>query len=154
MLACALRAVASFHKATLPCPNEVPDAHRPIPCPLDHLYGWVSYDVTLVACLQEPRCGFSRKISELLKDKGIEFSYFNILADEEVRQGLKEFSDWPTFPQLYISGDLVGGLDIVKEMAESGELEAAIPKPEDLNKRLEELINRDKIMAFIKGRVG
>jgi glutaredoxin-related protein len=87
----------------------------------------------------------------LLKEKGIEFSYFNILADSDVREGLKEFSDWPTFPQLYISGDLVGGLDIVNEMAESGDLEKAVPKPGDLNQRLEKLVRREKVMVFIKG---
>lgn len=100
---------------------------------------------------QDPQCGFSRKIVALLKDKGVEFSYFNILADSDVRQGLKEYSDWPTFPQLYIAGDLVGGLDIVTEMAETGELDAAIPKKEDLEMRLEKLVKRERVMAFIKG---
>jgi len=71
---------------------------------------------------EEPRCGFSRKISALLKEKNIEFSHFNILTDESVRQGLKVLNDWPTFPQLIVKGELVGGLDIVQEMAESGEL--------------------------------
>jgi glutaredoxin-related protein len=50
--------------------------------------------------LQEPQCGFSRKIVATLKEQGVEFSYFNILADEEVRNGLKEYSDWPTYPQV------------------------------------------------------
>mmetsp|Transcript_20372 Transcript_20372/g.52908 ORF Transcript_20372/g.52908 Transcript_20372/m.52908 type:complete len:319 (+) Transcript_20372:31-987(+) len=100
---------------------------------------------------EEPECGFSRKIVATLKEKGIEYSYFNILADSAVRARLKVFSDWPTYPQLYIGGDLVGGLDIVNEMAASGDLEAAIPKPGDLDSRLEGLINREKIMVFIKG---
>ncbi|KAJ7082690.1 glutaredoxin [Mycena belliarum] len=69
----------------------------------------------------EPRCGFSRKISVLLKDQGVEFSSFDILQDEDVRQGLKKLNDWPTFPQLIINGELVGGLDIVQEMVETGE---------------------------------
>mmetsp|Transcript_880 Transcript_880/g.1950 ORF Transcript_880/g.1950 Transcript_880/m.1950 type:complete len:86 (-) Transcript_880:1361-1618(-) len=69
-----------------------------------------------------PRCGFSRQIVEILDSFGVSYDAFNILEDEEVRQGLKEFSDWPTFPQLYVEGDLVGGLDIVKEMEESGDL--------------------------------
>lgn len=70
----------------------------------------------------EPRCGFSRKICGLLRDNKIEFSHFDILTDESVRQGLKKLNDWPTYPQLIVKGDLVGGLDIVQEMAHSGEL--------------------------------
>ncbi|KAG5641624.1 hypothetical protein DXG03_004576 [Asterophora parasitica] len=68
-----------------------------------------------------PRCGFSRKISALLKDNTIEFTHFDILTDEAVRQGLKKLNDWPTFPQLIVKGELVGGLDIVQEMVDSGE---------------------------------
>lgn len=73
-----------------------------------------------------PRCGFSRQMVELLNDKGVAYDTFNILEDEEVRQGLKTFSNWPTFPQLYIAGDLVGGLDIVKELAEDGEFDSML----------------------------
>ncbi|KAI9750782.1 MAG: monothiol glutaredoxin grx4 [Lichina confinis] len=62
-----------------------------------------------------PQCGFSRQLVGLLREHGVRYGFFNILADEEVRHGLKEFSDWPTFPQLYVGGELVGGLDIVKE---------------------------------------
>lgn len=60
-----------------------------------------------------PQCGFSRQTVALLREKSIRYGFFNILADDEVRQGLKEYSDWPTFPQLYAGGELVGGLDIV-----------------------------------------
>lgn len=67
------------------------------------------------------RCGFSRAIVQLLQDQGVDFDYFDILTDEEVRQGLKEYSKWPTYPQLYSKGKLVGGLDIVKELIKSGE---------------------------------
>lgn len=67
----------------------------------------------------EPKCGFSRQLVALLRERGCRYGFFNILADEEVRQGLKEFSDWPTFPQLYVKGELVGGLDIVKEEMEA-----------------------------------
>lgn len=69
-----------------------------------------------------PRCGFSRQICDILNQQGIEFDAFDILGDEQVRQGLKTFSDWPTYPQLYVDGELVGGLDIVKEMVENDEL--------------------------------
>ncbi|KAL6720703.1 glutaredoxin [Lecanora helva] len=66
-----------------------------------------------------PQCGFSRQLVGLLREKGVRYGFFNILADEEVRQGLKVWSDWPTFPQLYLKGELVGGLDIVKEELEA-----------------------------------
>lgn len=62
-----------------------------------------------------PQCGFSRQIVALLRERTVKYGFFNILADDEVRQGLKEFADWPTFPQLWVDGELVGGLDIVKE---------------------------------------
>ena len=70
-----------------------------------------------------PRCGFSKQIVAILDEMEVDYDGFNILEDEEVRQGLKEFSDWPTFPQLYSNGELLGGLDIIKEMRDSGELE-------------------------------
>ncbi|KAI9230737.1 MAG: thioredoxin [Piptocephalis tieghemiana] len=73
-----------------------------------------------------PRCGFSRQLVALLQEKQVAFDYFDILEDEEVRQGLKTFSDWPTYPQLYVRGELQGGLDIVKELVESGELSKMI----------------------------
>ncbi|KAK0618607.1 thioredoxin-like protein [Bombardia bombarda] len=63
----------------------------------------------------EPKCGFSRQIVAILRENAVKYGFFNILADDEVRQGLKEYADWPTFPQLWIDGELVGGLDIVKE---------------------------------------
>lgn len=60
-----------------------------------------------------PQCGFSRQLVSLLRENGVKYGFFNILADDEIRQGLKDFADWPTFPQLWTSGELVGGLDIV-----------------------------------------
>ncbi|PFH63322.1 hypothetical protein XA68_13779 [Ophiocordyceps unilateralis] len=62
-----------------------------------------------------PQCGFSRQIVAILREKSVKYGFFNILADDEVRQGLKEYAEWPTYPQLWIDGELVGGLDIVKE---------------------------------------
>ncbi|CBJ49167.1 glutaredoxin [Ectocarpus siliculosus] len=73
-----------------------------------------------------PQCGFSRTAVGLLREEGVEFGTFDILADDEVRQGLKKLSEWPTYPQLYCGGELVGGLDIMKEMKQAGELEAAL----------------------------
>ncbi|OMJ10069.1 Monothiol glutaredoxin-S17 [Smittium culicis] len=74
-----------------------------------------------------PRCGFSKKLINILKSNHISFGSFDILTDEDVRQGLKEFSNWPTFPQLYISGELIGGIDIVQEMIDNDEFIEAIP---------------------------
>ncbi|TRM62606.1 thioredoxin-like protein [Schizophyllum amplum] len=68
-----------------------------------------------------PRCGFSRKMINLLNDHKLQYATFDILEDEAVRQGLKELNDWPTFPQLIVNGEFVGGLDIVKEMVDNGE---------------------------------
>jgi Grx4 family monothiol glutaredoxin len=65
-----------------------------------------------------PQCGFSRQTVSVLREKGVRYGFFNILADDEVRQGLKEFADWPTFPQLWVDGELVGGLDIVSRALE------------------------------------
>jgi Grx4 family monothiol glutaredoxin len=75
-----------------------------------------------------PRCGFSRQIVEILRSTvpPVDFGHFNILEDDAVRQGLKTFSQWPTFPQLYVGGKLVGGLDICKELASSGEFSEAL----------------------------
>ncbi|XP_054638533.1 glutaredoxin 3 [Dunckerocampus dactyliophorus] len=100
---------------------------------------------------QEPRCGFSRQIVALLKERSIQFSSFDILSDEEVRQGLKAYSNWPTYPQLYVNGELIGGLDIVKELAESGELESTCPKAVTVEHRLKTVINQSPVMLFMKG---
>ena len=69
-----------------------------------------------------PMCGFSSRTSEALKQCGKEFAYVNVIQDSEIRESLPAYSDWPTFPQLYVNGELVGGCDIVMEMHESGEL--------------------------------
>jgi len=71
---------------------------------------------------QFPACGFSNTVVQILKKEGASFETFNILADGDVRQGLKEHSKWPTYPQLYVDGQFVGGCDIVTEMHQSGEL--------------------------------
>lgn len=69
-----------------------------------------------------PQCGFSRQITEILKSNDVPFASFDILTDERVRFELKKLSDWPTYPQLYVSGEFVGGLDVIKEIASSGNL--------------------------------
>lgn len=70
-----------------------------------------------------PQCGFSANSVAILKHLGVGFKTFNILNDPEIRQGLKEFSNWPTYPQLYVNGKLLGGNDIITEMYQSGELQ-------------------------------
>ena len=72
---------------------------------------------------QLPQCGFSSRTAEALKSLGIEFAYVNVLSDPEIFQNLPRFADWPTFPQVYVDGELIGGCDITLEMHESGELE-------------------------------
>lgn len=69
-----------------------------------------------------PRCGFSRQIIQIINDTGVAYETFDILSDEDVRQGLKTYSDWPTYPQVYVNGELQGGLDIIKEMQSGGDL--------------------------------
>jgi monothiol glutaredoxin len=73
-----------------------------------------------------PQCGFSANVCKILNHVGASYMTFNILADMDVREGLKQFSNWPTFPQLYIKGELIGGNDIVTEMMNSGELLEAL----------------------------
>ena len=74
----------------------------------------------------EPKCGFSAKTVQALIECEAEFSYVDILENQDIRQALPNISDWPTFPQVYVSGDLIGGCDIVTEMHESGELKPII----------------------------
>ena len=69
-----------------------------------------------------PQCGFSMAVSNILKHLSVNFKGINVLEDENLRQGVKEFSDWPTIPQLYIKGEFIGGCDIIKEIFENGEL--------------------------------
>jgi len=86
-----------------------------------------------------------------LEECNADYQTFDILEDEQVRQGLKEYSNWPTYPQLYIGGELVGGLDIVKEMFESGELQSMLPKKMPSEERLKQLVNKAPVMVFMKG---
>ena len=73
-----------------------------------------------------PQCGFSSKVAGVLNYMGVEFSDVNVLADDAIRQGIKDFSDWPTVPQLYVKGEFVGGCDIITEMTLSGELDTLL----------------------------
>ena len=80
-----------------------------------------------------PQCGFSMAISNILKHLKINFKGINVLEDDKIREGIKEYSDWPTIPQLYLKGEFVGGCDIVKEMYDSGELQKKLSEKNILN---------------------
>lgn len=75
-----------------------------------------------------PQCGFSSRVAGVLNFMGVNYADVNVLADETMRQGIKDFSDWPTVPQLYVKGEFVGGCDIITEMTLSGELDALLSK--------------------------
>ncbi|CAM6021404.1 unnamed protein product [Sphagnum balticum] len=109
---------------------------------------------------KDPCCGFSRKVVDVLNAEGVKFGSFDVLSDDAVRQGLKEFSNWPTFPQLYVQGELLGGCDIVSEMHQSGELKEILlekgllqlpTKEEEIDRRLKKLIHSSQTMLFMKG---
>lgn len=99
----------------------------------------------------EPKCGFSKQFVAIMKELNAEYGTFDILTDDEVRQGLKTYSNWPTYPQLYIDGELIGGLDIIKEMVEAGELQSMLPTKVKLEDRLKSIINKAPVVIFMKG---
>jgi len=74
----------------------------------------------------QPQCGFSNQVVRILDHLGVPYSDVNVLADEDLRQGVKEFASWPTIPQLYVKGEFIGGCDIVREMFQTGELKALL----------------------------
>ncbi|MFP4274674.1 MAG: Grx4 family monothiol glutaredoxin [Paracoccaceae bacterium] len=84
-----------------------------------------SHDVVLYmkGTKDMPQCGFSSRVAGVLNYMGVSFQDVNVLADEAIRQGIKDYSDWPTIPQLYVKGEFVGGCDIITEMTLSGELD-------------------------------
>jgi len=75
-----------------------------------------------------PQCGFSAQTVQVIKECGVQFMYINIFEDLEVREALKEYSNWPTYPQLYINGELVGGCDIIMDLYSKGELQGMLEK--------------------------
>lgn len=75
---------------------------------------------------ERPMCGFSNQVVQILDHMGVDFLDVNVLADEAIRQGVKDYANWPTVPQLYIKGEFVGGCDIVREMFQTGELKALL----------------------------
>mmetsp|Transcript_7531 Transcript_7531/g.12913 ORF Transcript_7531/g.12913 Transcript_7531/m.12913 type:complete len:343 (-) Transcript_7531:227-1255(-) len=104
-----------------------------------------------------PRCGFSSQLVQILNKHGAKYASFDILSDDTVRQGLKAHSNWQTYPQLYVKGEFIGGVDIAKELDESGELKdilaAAVPKTEPVEKKLEALVKSAPVFLFMKGSI-
>ncbi|KAL3162517.1 hypothetical protein ABBQ32_010174 [Trebouxia sp. C0010 RCD-2024] len=106
-----------------------------------------------------PRCGFSAKVVDALQKAGIEFKHFDILSDEAVRQGLKGFTQWPTYPQLLVNGELVGGCDIITEMQQDGSLKTAVQEAlgakldanTALQQRIKHLLDSSPVVLFMKG---
>lgn len=140
--------------------EEVPAQADPTLPLEDRLRALVKRDPVLLfmkGSPNEPRCGFSKQVIKILDDQNVIFGHFDILKDDEVRQGLKTFSNWPTYPQLYVNGSLLGGLDVIKELIEEGEFLDQLPedakkKPElSLEDRLKALISKEPVMIFMKG---
>ena len=102
---------------------------------------------------EAPRCGFSKQLVALLAQHAVKYQHFDILADSEVREGLKALSNWPTYPQVYERGQLVGGLDVVKELMEAGEFPAAKPESghDSLTARIQSLLSSAPVLLFMKG---
>ncbi|XP_055332345.1 glutaredoxin-3-like [Paramacrobiotus metropolitanus] len=134
--------------------NYVPDASIAKKDLDSRLRDLISYDKVMLfmkGTPAEPRCGFSRQIVAILNEHSAKYGTFDILSDTDVREGLKKLSNWPTYPQLYINGELVGGLDIVKELQASGELDQMLVKTESLEDRLRQLTHKQPVMLFMKG---
>ncbi|ROT75374.1 putative glutaredoxin-related protein 5, mitochondrial [Penaeus vannamei] len=91
-----------------------------------------------------PRCGFSNAVVQIMRMHGVNYDAHNVLADDSVRQGIKEYSDWPTIPQVFINGDFVGGCDILLQMHQSGELIDELQKVGITSALLEQEMENDK----------
>lgn len=102
------------------------DATLPLEERLKKLINLAKVTVFMKGNREQPRCGFSKELIRILNETTVAYETFDILSDEEVRQGLKTFSDWPTYPQVYVNGDLIGGLDIVKELLAGDELKSTL----------------------------
>lgn len=149
--AAKLSKAVKHHATSFVAPIIKPEAQLPLDERLKKLINSSPVILFMKGSPSSPKCGFSRQIIEILNQNKIKYSTFDILTDNEVRQGLKKYSDWPTYPQLYGDGELVGGLDIVKELSESGELVESLPKVEDINTRLKTLTTKSPIVVFMKG---
>jgi len=103
-----------------------PNAALPLEERLKALVNRASVIIFIKGTATSPACGFSKQAIELLNSTKVPYDYFNILTDPEVREGLKKFSNWPTYPQLYVKGELVGGVDVMKELQASNEFASTL----------------------------
>ena len=150
----ALKAALSEAGARPAAPAAAPPAAPASEAQLVKLINRAPVVLFMKGSPQEPRCGFSRQIVQLLEEEGVVFDSFDILGDSAVREGLKKLSNWPTYPQLYAGGKLVGGLDVVKELRDEGELKDALavqPPPVVDDAFLKALTARSPVMLFMKG---
>jgi monothiol glutaredoxin len=99
------------------------DKNQDLKIQIENLLGSSKVVLFMKGNAEMPQCGFSANSVAILKNLGVSFNTFNILNDAEIRQGLKEYSNWPTYPQLYIKGQLIGGNDVITEMYKNGELQ-------------------------------
>lgn len=135
----------------LPAAANIPLVKEDLNTRLHKLINSASCMLFMKGTPDNAQCGFSKQVVALLSEHNADYKSFNILSDEDVRQGLKEYSKWPTYPQLYINGELIGGIDILKELVSSGELDSLLPKREDIKTRLEKLTMKSPVMVFMKG---
>uniref|UniRef100_A0A7S0VBN1 Glutaredoxin n=1 Tax=Polytomella parva TaxID=51329 RepID=A0A7S0VBN1_9CHLO len=138
-------------------------AKYPSVSPLDRVRSLVEGNDVLLAMkgsATAPRCGFSRRVVACLLAEDVKFVSVDILQDEELRTAFKEFASWPTYPQLYVKGEFVGGCDIVEEMAANGELKELLKlklgpesfnKPKDIMAHVKSLVESAPVMLFMKG---
>lgn len=95
---------------------------KPLNDRLEYLINKHPFMIFIKGTPNNPRCGFTIRLIKLLRENNVDFDFFDILSDNDVREGLKKYSNWPTYPQIYVKGELVGGLDIFEEMVQSGDL--------------------------------
>ena len=153
--------VSKLMKALAESPMQAPvDLQTLLTTRLEDIINTAPVMIFMKGQPEAPKCKFSRQLVELLKEERIPFHHFDILSDEEVRQGLKTHSDWPTYPQIYVNGALTGGLDILKELRAEGplreqlDLENLVPplqEEEPIEERLAKLVRQSKVMLFMKG---
>jgi len=133
------------------------DSSKPVETLNERIHRLIHQDAIMIfmkGAPEQPRCRFSKAMMELFKEvdpEGIQFSSFSILDDEDVRQGIKEYSNWPSFPQLYIEGELIGGLDVMKELHEAGELLDLFNDADKLKTKLKYVTTKSKVLLCMSG---
>lgn len=146
-----MQIIQNTNGTSTPSVAVVPTTNEDLNTRLKHLVTSKKLMLFMKGDRRNPQCGFSRQTIELLDGINADYGTFDILGDEDIRQGLKKFSNWPTYPQLYLDGELIGGLDVIREELQDQEFLTRIPKKEALNDRLKRLINGSKLMLFMKG---